>query len=248
MAEGRSRESALHIKAEERDKFNLYSYRARIHNIHKRVRALQSSEGAMFQPSHISVEDNESLLLALNNLAVFRWPADPMPWYNQTKIGTAVKNLINLALYSENIVDLATELFKDRWEKGDFAPRRFEAEPEDIMDESEQSISQDKFCRPVGPEFNDMVRYIARGLFRRRHPRGSTVWRLDHQFPRRSPKVYGHNGLTVGESVYLSDVSRNNSTNGLMCLAGGLISCVYSATVHMDLPRVVFLGIKTWGL
>ncbi|CCX31285.1 Similar to Histone-lysine N-methyltransferase, H3 lysine-9 specific SUVH5; acc. no. O82175 [Pyronema omphalodes CBS 100304] len=236
--EGHSRESALSIKAEDCYKYCLYAHRARINNIHKRLRALQSSEGAAFRPSHISVEDNESLLLSLNNLAVFRWPADPMPWYNQTKIGTVVKNLINLALYSPDIVDMATELFKDRWEKGDFAPRHLEADPEHIMDENERSISEGKFFRPVGPEWNDMVRYIARGLLRRRHPRGMTVWRLDHQFPRRSPKVYGHNGLTVGDwwpyqLCLLRDGAHGSSQGGI---SGDKDLGAYSIVVSCDNP------------
>lgn len=58
---------------------------------------------------------------------------------------------------------------------------------------------QSYFYHPVGPEWNGMVKYIVRALLGHRHPKGSAVLRLDPQFPRRSPNVYGHNGLTVGE-------------------------------------------------
>ncbi|KAI5795822.1 hypothetical protein FPQ18DRAFT_303497 [Pyronema domesticum] len=64
---------------------------------------------------------------------------------------------------------------------------------------------QSYFYHPVGPEWNGMVKYIVRALLGHRHPKGSAVLRLDPQFPRRSPNVYGHNGLTVGENGSLLD-------------------------------------------
>jgi hypothetical protein len=145
----------------------------------------------------------ERLKRVLDNLAFFVWPQDKEEakrWIQETKIHKALKySSIARGAFGDDIRDMAN-LLTDRWNAEDFAPAALEVKDDlallsDVESEEEAEEEDNDVVNPP----TGLAAQLLQGINRSRNSRGYLTMRLLPTANKRSPAVFGHNGLQIGE-------------------------------------------------